>query len=72
MEESFTLRKLREQQEWTQEQLANIAEVDGEVIQRIEAGTPVSWTIATRITIKVKNYLGNQAVEGLYIPQEKD
>lgn len=72
MEESFTLRKLRERQEWTQEQLAKIAEVDVGVIQEIEAGTPVSWTIATRITVKVKNYLGNQAVEGLHIPQKRD
>ncbi|HEU5378688.1 MAG TPA: helix-turn-helix transcriptional regulator [Ktedonobacteraceae bacterium] len=72
MEDSFTLRQLRERQEWTQEQLAEIAEIDVEFIQQIEAGTPVNWTIATRIMVKVKNYLGNQAVEGLSIPQKKD
>lgn len=69
MEESFTLRALREQQEWTQEKLAEIAEIDRQIIQDIEAGIPVSWIIATRITVKVKNYLGTKAIEGLHIPQ---
>lgn len=71
MEEHFTLRQLRERQEWTQAQLAKIAEVDVQVIRDIEAGTPVDWTIATRITVKVKNYLGSKAVEGLDIPQNR-
>lgn len=71
MEESFTLRELREQQEWTQEQLAKIAEVDVQVIKDVEEGTPVSWTIAARITVKVKNYLGDRAIKGLNIPQNR-
>jgi DNA-binding XRE family transcriptional regulator len=68
----MTLRELREQQEWTQEKLAEIAEIDVQVIKNIEAGIPVSWTIAARITIKVKNYLGNKAIEGLDIPQNRN
>ena len=72
MEGRFTLRELREQQEWTQEKLAEIAEVDRQVIQDIEAKIPVSWIIAARIIVKVKNYLGNKAIEGLYIPQNQD
>ena len=72
MEEPFTLRELRERQEWTQERLAGIAEVETQVIRDIEAGKPVQWTIAARIIVKVKNYLGSKAVEGLDIPQNKD
>jgi DNA-binding XRE family transcriptional regulator len=72
MEGNVTLRELRERQEWTQEKLAEIAEVDVQVIQDIEGGKEVSWTIATRITVKVKNYVGSQAIEGLHIPQNRD
>lgn len=72
MEKRLTLRELREQQEWTQDKLAEIAEVNKQVIQNIEAGIPVSWVIATRITVKVRNYLGKKAIEGLYIPQTKE
>jgi DNA-binding XRE family transcriptional regulator len=71
MEESFTLRELRERQEWTQDQLAKITEVDVQIIKAIEDGTPVSWQIATSITVKVKNYLGGKAIEGLNIPQNR-
>lgn len=71
MDENVTLQKLREQQEWTQEQLAEIAGVDVQIVKDIEAGTPVSWTIAMRITVKVKNYLGGKAIEGLNIPQNR-
>ncbi len=72
MGESFTLKRLREQQEWTQEELAEIAEVDIQVIKDIEAGIPVNWSIATRITVKIKTYLGNKAIEGLHIPQNRN
>ena len=71
MEEHFTLRELRERQEWTQEKLAEIAEVELQVIKEIEAGKPVSWAVAMRITVKVKNYLGGKAIEGLDIPQNR-
>jgi DNA-binding XRE family transcriptional regulator len=69
MEESFSLRELREQQEWTQERLAEIAGVELQTIQDIEAGTAVSWQVAARIVVKVKNYVGDCAVKGLNIPQ---
>lgn len=68
-EKSFTLREFRERQTWTQEQLAGIAEVSMQVVQDIEAGIPVNWMIAARIAVKVRNYLGNQAIEGLRISQ---
>lgn len=68
---SFTLRQLRERQEWTQEKLAEIAGVEVQVIGDIEAGKLVNWTIATSITAKIRNYVGSQAVEGLHIPQKR-
>lgn len=67
----MTLKELREQQEWSREDLAAIAEVDVQVIRDIEDGKPVDWAIATRITVKVRNHLGNKAIEGLYIPHRE-
>jgi transcriptional regulator with XRE-family HTH domain len=67
----ITLRELRERQEWTQAKIAEIAGVDIQVIQDIEAGMAIDWAIATRITVKIKTYLGNKAVEGLDIPQKE-
>lgn len=72
MNERFTLRELRERHEWTQEKLAKIAEVDIDIIKDIETGKPVNWAIAARISVKVKEYVGKQAIEGLDIPQSKD
>ena len=65
------LRELRERYEWTQAKLAEIAGVEIQVIEDIEAGKPVDWTIATSITAKIRNYVGSQAVEGLNIPQKR-
>lgn len=71
MEGNVTLQQLRERQSWTQENLAEIAAIDVQVIKDIEAGMPVDWTIAMRVSVKIKNYLGGKAIEGLAIPQTR-
>ncbi len=71
MAEHFSLQQLRERQEWTQAKLAEIAGVEIQTIEDIEAGKPVDWTIAASITAKIRNYIGTQAVEGLTIPQNR-
>lgn len=65
------LRELREKYEWSVEDIAGIAEVDQGVITAIERGEAINWSLAARIKVKVRNYLGNKAIEGLEIPEKR-
>lgn len=67
-----SLQELRQQQGLTQDQFAEIVGVDTQVIKDIEAGKPVDWMIATSIAVKISNYIGNRAIEGLTIPQKRN
>lgn len=67
------LRELRERYEWSVKELASIAEVDLGVIAVVERGEAIDWSLSARIRVKVRNYLGDKAIEELEIlekPQE--
>ena len=36
----------------------------------VERGETINWSLAARIKVKVRNYLGNQAIEGLEMPEK--
>lgn len=40
--------------------------------QSIEGIEPIDWAFAASIIVKVRNYLGIKAIEGLDIPQKRD
>ena len=68
--EDMTLKELREKYAWSVEDLAGIAEVDQGIITAVERGEAINWSLAARIKVKVRNYLGNQAIDGLEIPEK--
>lgn len=66
------LKELREKHEWTIKKLAEIIQVRPDIIQVIEAGESVDWHIAESIRVRIRNYLGDLAIEGLDIPVKNE
>lgn len=64
------LGELREQYGWSVEDLATIVEVDPGIITAVERGEAINWSLAARIRVKVRNYVGNKAIEELEIPEK--